>query len=180
MAATPSAYIPKRKRLTHDANETNDELSSNIVSYDVYIGRWAQDGSVLPSQNPRHVVENLRNDNIMRSSTLGLARRAFLCSASATWCRCLRYVSDSSQGYRTPRSCVWCTVAYIFASVSKNEPAQKKKDSFHLEACCCMILRQWVNSQRILSAVRGSLVTQTSKCWSEENVAVVKFATSSN
>ena len=84
MAATPSAYIPKRKRLTHDANETNDELSSNIVSYDVYIGRWTQDGSVLPSQNPRHVVENLRNDNIMRSSTLGLARRAFLCSASAT------------------------------------------------------------------------------------------------
>ena len=59
MAATPSAYIPKRKRLTHDANETNDELSSNIVSYDVYIGRWTQDGSVLPSQHPRHVVENL-------------------------------------------------------------------------------------------------------------------------
>ena len=59
MAATPSAYIPKRKRLTHDSNETNDELSSNIVSYDVYIGRWTQDGSVLPSQHPRHVVENL-------------------------------------------------------------------------------------------------------------------------
>ena len=96
-----------------------------MVSYDVYVGRWTQVGSILSSQHPRHVVENLWNDNILRSSTLWLSDAPGWGVSTASLHTRLKHICDSSYVQSVPRSCALSLKVKIFSIHLKND---KKRD----------------------------------------------------